>query len=107
MLHDLAKSEKNHAVKGGEILRDLGYPKVGAIIADHMDILVEADTAITESEILYLADKLVKDDQLIDLTTRKNMVFQAYHDNPQALEKITRRYHNAEIILQKIQRMIG
>jgi len=107
LLHDLAKSEKNHAVKGGEILRDLGYPKVGAIIADHMDILVEADTAITESEILYLADKLVKDDQLIDLTTRKNMVFQAYHDNPQALEKITRRYHNAEIILQKIQRMIG
>ena len=48
LLHDLVKTEKNHAVKGGEILRDLGYPKVGAIIAVHMDILVDADTAITE-----------------------------------------------------------
>ena len=107
LLHDLVKTEKNHAVKGGEILRDLGYPKVGAIIAVHMDILVDADTAITESEILYLADKLVKNDQLIDLATRKEMVFQTYRDNPQVLKKITRRYHNAEIILQKIQRIIG
>ncbi|MEL7660303.1 DVU_1551 family NTP transferase [Acetobacterium wieringae] len=107
LLHDLAKSEKNHAVKGGEILRDLGYPKVGAIIAVHMDILVDPDTAVTESEILYLADKLVKNDRLIDLATRKEMVFQAYRDNPQALKKISRRYRNAEIILQKIQRMIG
>lgn len=107
LLHDLAKTEKNHALKGGEILKAMGYPQVGAIIAVHMDILVEADTAITESEILYLADKLVKNDQLIDLATRKNMVFQVYHDNPQALEKITRRYDNAEIILQKIQRVIG
>ncbi|WP_303869143.1 DVU_1551 family NTP transferase [Acetobacterium wieringae] len=107
LLHDLAKTEKKHAEKGGEILKAMGYPQVGAIIAVHMDILVEADTAITESEILYLADKLVKNDQLIDLTTRKNLVLQTYRDNPQALEKITRRYRNAEIILQKIQRKNG
>lgn len=107
LLHDLAKTEKNHAEKGGEILKAMGYPQVGAIIADHMDIVVKADTAITESEILYLADKLVKNDQLIDLAIRKEMVLNTYHDNPEALKKITRRYHNAEIILQKIQRIIG
>lgn len=43
----------------------MGYLQVGTIIAVQMDIIIEADTAITESEILYLANKLVKDNQLI------------------------------------------
>lgn len=107
LLHDLAKTEKNHAVKGGEILKDMGYPKVGAIIAVHMDIIVEADTAVTESEILYLADKLVKNDQLLDLAIRKEMLLNTYQDNPEVIKKISRRFYNAEVILQKIQRMIG
>ncbi|KAF5091235.1 Bifunctional protein GlmU [anaerobic digester metagenome] len=107
LLHDLAKNEKNHAVKGGEILKDMGYPKVGAIIAVHMDIIVEADTAVTESEILYLADKLVKNDQLLDLAIRKEMLLNTYQDNPEVIKKISRRFYNAEVILQKIQRMIG
>lgn len=107
LLHDIAKTEKNHAYKGGELLRKMGYLKVGDIIADHIDIVVEADKAITENEILYLADKLVKDDQLMDLEARKNQMLDFYKDNPIATEKITKRYQNAELILQKIKRMIA
>jgi putative nucleotidyltransferase with HDIG domain len=107
LLHDLVKTEKKHAYRGGELLRDMGYPKVGDIIADHMDIIVEPDQAITESEILYLTDKLVENDQLIDLEVRKIMSLDFYKDNPIATEKIIKRYRNAELILQKVKRMIA
>lgn len=107
LLHDIAKTEKKHAYQGGELLREMGYPTVGDIIADHMDIIVEPDQAITESEILYLADKLVKNDQLMDLEARKIMTLDFYKDNPRATQKITMRYQNAELILQKIKRMIA
>lgn len=107
LLHDLAKTEKKHAFQGGELLREMGYPTVGDIIAEHMDIVVEPDQAVTESEILYLADKLVKNDQLMDLETRKVETLEFYKDNPRATEKIAKRYQNAELILQKIKSIIG
>ncbi len=107
LLHDLAKSEKNHAHKGGELLREMGYQNVGDIIADHIDIVVEPDKAITENEILYLADKLVKNDQLMDLEIRKIQTLDSYKDNLEVTEKIAKRYHNAEVILRKIKRIIG
>ncbi|WP_373482390.1 DVU_1551 family NTP transferase [Acetobacterium sp.] len=107
LLHDIAKTGKNHAQVGGELLRALGYKKVGDIIADHMDIVVEQGKAVTENEILYLADKLVKNDQLIDLKTRKNQTLDCYPNNPEATEKIEKRYQNAEAIMQKIKRIIG
>jgi HD superfamily phosphohydrolase YqeK len=105
LLHDLAKTKKNHAHQGGELLREMGYPTVGDIIADHIDIVVEPDQAVTESEILYLADKLVKNDQLMDLETRKIQMVDFYKDNSIASEKIAKRYQNAERILKKIKRM--
>lgn len=107
LLHDIGKTGKNHAQVGGELLRELGYEKVGAIIADHMDIVVEQGKAVTENEILYLADKLVKNDQRIDLKTRKNLTLDGYRNNPEAIEKIKKRYQNAEAIMQKIKRIIG
>lgn len=107
LLHDLAKTKKNHAHHGGELLREMGYPTVGDIIANHMDIAVGPDQAITESEILYLADKLVKNDQMMDLETRKIQTLNFYKDNPIVNAKITKRYQNAELILHKINRMIA
>lgn len=103
LLHDIARTGKNHAQKGGELVRAMGYKKVGDIIADHIDIVVEKNQAVTENELLYLADKLVKNDQLTDLETRKNQTLDFYKDNPEATEKIKLRYENAEAILDKIK----
>lgn len=107
LLHDIAKTGKNHAQVGGELLRELGYKKVGDLIADHMDIVVKQGKAVTENEILYLADKLVKNDQRIDLKTRKNQMLDSYQNNPEATKKIEKRYQDAEAIMQKIERIIG
>lgn len=104
LLHDVSRSEKNHAKAGGELLKALGYNQVGSIIETHMDIEVDKNKEISENEILYLADKLVKEDRTVSLEERFGHSLRLYGENPKALERIKDRWSTAAIIMEKIKR---
>jgi molybdenum cofactor cytidylyltransferase len=104
LLHDIAKGEKNHALKGAEILKEIGYENVGYIISTHIDIEIDENADITENEILYLADKLVKEDTVVSLADRRCQCLSEYSDNFEASEKIKSRYDTAEKIIKKIEK---
>lgn len=118
-LHDIAKTEKNHPEKGALILKNLGYDKIANIILTHMDIdidlkvnakittEIESNQPIKEREILYLADKLVKDDQFVQLSIRKAATQEKFKQQPEALAKINKRYQDAEMIIKKIEKLTG
>lgn len=107
MLHDIAKNEKNHARAGEKVLREIGYKKTGSIIGSHTNIKVDEKGMITENEILYLADKLVKEDKLISLQERFNHSLNKYKDNPEVLQKIENRRDAAFKIIEKIETATG
>jgi putative nucleotidyltransferase with HDIG domain len=107
MLHDIAKGEKNHAVKGAMILEEIGYEHVGRIISTHMDLDVDENGAINENEILYLADKLVKEDRIMSLKDRRIRYIETYCEDGEALDKINKRLDTAGIILKKIEKITG
>ena len=72
MLHDVARTETDHATEGAAILRREGYPKVAKIIEQHHDLEVhhEKENAVempTETEVVYLADKLIKGTKKVSL----------------------------------------
>ncbi|MCE5346474.1 MAG: NTP transferase domain-containing protein [Bacteroidales bacterium] len=103
MLHDIARKEKNHARAGEKILQEIGYGKVGSIIGSHTDIEIDDTVRITEGEILYLADKLVREDKLIFIEERFNHSFNKCPDNPEVLRKIENRRDAAYKIIKKIE----
>ncbi|MFZ5969222.1 MAG: DVU_1551 family NTP transferase [Bacillota bacterium] len=107
LLHDMARREKNHAQVGTMILKNMGYEHVGHIISTHTDIDVDENKKITENEILYLADKLVKEDQFMLLEERLQQYLKAYRDDLEALRKIKKRYDAAEKIMKKIEKISG
>lgn len=107
MLHDMARQEKNHARAGEEILRGIGYDKVGSIIGSHTDIEVDDNGPVSEDEILYLADKLVREDKLISIEDRFRHSLNVHKDNPEALIKIAKRRDAAYKIIKKIETVSG
>ena len=107
LLHDLARKEKNHAKEGAKILSDLGYPNVGKIIATHMDIEVNEEDNITEGELLYLADKVVQEDELVGLEKRFSEYSLKFSNNPEALNKVRKRFGEARKIEKKIKSVLG
>ncbi|MCE5348326.1 MAG: NTP transferase domain-containing protein [Bacteroidales bacterium] len=107
MLHDIARKEKNHARAGEKIMQEIGYGKVGSIIGSHTDIEVDDKERITEGEILYLADKLVKEDKAISIEERFNQSLNKYKNNPELLKKIVNRRNAAYKIIKKIETATG
>lgn len=65
---------------------------------------------ITEEQLVYLADKLVADDELVGLEERKKRALQKWHGDPtspQALETIESRMRGAHLILTKLETVLG
>ena len=67
LLHDVARTEKDHARLGAAWLRELGYEKAAALVEQHHDW--QGDT-IDEAAVLFLADKCVKEDRRVSIKER-------------------------------------
>ena len=70
MLHDLARLQKDHAAAGAEILAELGYGEISAWVAVHHELACTEETVASEEVILYLADKLIREDREVTLEER-------------------------------------
>jgi len=58
MLHDICRTDQDHARAGAAVLDENGFPLVADVIADHMDIPDHKVENIEEASIVYLADKM-------------------------------------------------
>ncbi len=67
LLHDIARTEPNHAETGAAWIRALGYPEVGDLIAQHHDY---AGNGLDEAALLFLADKYIQGERRVSLEER-------------------------------------
>ena len=96
LLHDMGKGRKRHADWGAAALLEKGYASLAAIVGDHM-VMPKDEERVSEKCVVFLADKLVKDDRETDLYAR-------YHADtpPQKRPFVRGRYEQAV----RIRRMI-
>ncbi len=59
LLHDVAKGQARHEVRGAEMLSALGLGEIAGIVAAHRDMEPPISGRLTEREIVCLADKLI------------------------------------------------
>jgi len=103
LLHDMARKEPNHAIKGAEILRAMGFGEVADIVLEHMDLRTTPHTALNEKEILFFADKLVAGNQFVmDVEKRFKEKLIRYKADPEAVEAINARLETFSIIREKL-----
>ncbi len=101
-LHDIARDRPDHAAAGAKMLAGMGYPRVGAVVAEHMDLRLRGP-AVDEACLLYLADKYVIEDRPATLEERFAKPLAACADRPEVLARISRRFEDAKNIAQSIK----
>jgi putative nucleotidyltransferase with HDIG domain len=118
LLHDVLKRTANahpdHATAGAELLRQLEFPKVAAVVALHTDYplpqsALSASSAWLpdEAAIVYLADKLVSADRILGLEQRFLRAFERFQHDPAALASARRRLAVAEAIFHHVEAHLG
>ena len=105
-LHDLAKGGPDHAVKGARMLADMGFSRVGELVASHMDIRPPRGS-LNEAALLYLADKCVDGDQLTPFEHRFKRTLAKYAGQPEALKAVEKRLGNARLIQRSLEKVLG
>ena len=107
LLHDIARKEKNHADVGALKLKAMGYEVIGNIIATHMDIEVNLNAPLNENELLFLADKLVSEDDVCGFEKRFEKAFLKCAGNFDAQKNIMKRLNATKMIIHKIETLTG
>ena len=92
LLHDLSKTEclrtkRNHAKVGCQLLKGMGYERVGEVVAHHIRLEKEGNPlALSEEEIVNYADKRVMHDRIVPLEERFNDLMERYGKQPNGRE---------------------
>jgi len=96
LLHDLTKTEclrtkEDHALTGSQLLKGMGYERVGEIVAQHIWLGKEEDSSsVSEEEIVNYADKRVMHDRIVSLEERFNDLKERYGENLRAMDYLGR-----------------
>jgi uncharacterized protein len=94
LLHDITKTrsfetDENHALTGGQVLTDLGYPEIGDLVRQHVRLDDYSDhQSLSEAVIINYADKRVLHDQIVSLDERMNYIMDRYGKDPELQQRI-------------------
>jgi uncharacterized protein len=84
LLHDLTKTEclktkEDHAQTGSRLLKEMGFERIGQVVAQHIWLCKEGDpSSVSEEEIVNYADKRVMHDRIVSLEERFNDLKERY-----------------------------
>jgi uncharacterized protein len=108
LLHDITKTRsletrEPHDQSGGELLRELGFTRVGEIVKQHVILLdFDPQEKLEEREIINYADKRVMHDRIVSLSERVKDLIQRYGTTEKIKNLIRQRESSAYAIEKKI-----
>jgi putative nucleotidyltransferase with HDIG domain len=113
LLHDITKSEclktkEDHARTGSELLKKLGYERVGEVVAEHIRLSRKNDpSSITEEEIVNYSDKRVQHDRIVSLEERFKDLVERYGKGDRASGYMEQLREASTAIENKIFSILG
>ena len=108
LLHDITKTRsletrEPHDQSGGELLRELGFTRVGEIVKQHVILLdFSPQEKLEEREIINYADKRVMHDKIVSISERVEDLIQRYGTTKKIKNLIRQRESNTYAIEKKI-----
>lgn len=107
LLHDVARCYLDHAREGGAIVRGFNYPRVAEVVAVHMDLEVPEEQPVTEAEVVFLADKMIKGQSVVGLAQRLRQVLERLNGDEAARLAAKHRMEQAGLIKKKVEKVLG
>ena len=110
LLHDIARVENRHWDVGADIMEKLGYEEESCIIRVHMRYSPFSPVAeVTETDIVCLGDRLVKEDAYVGLDSRIEYIIDKAKRNgkEEAIPIILEKKEDTKRFLDEIRSVIG
>ena len=89
------------------MLGDVGFARIGDIVAMHTDLADGETTASLEAKIVYLADKFVRDEELVSIEERYHSAGEKYGMIPEIADKIRQYKKHALSVKEEVKTLLG
>lgn len=106
ILHDICRTEEEHAKKGRELLRSMGLDAEAEIVGAHMGEGIDT-AAIGEKEVVFLADKLLKCDERVSIDSRYDTTLKKYVPGTEAYAAALKRKAQALALKETAESVLG
>jgi molybdenum cofactor cytidylyltransferase len=106
LLHDVARAKPHHADAGADLLEELGYPRLAPLLRRHMRLGAPADV-LDETQVVYLADKMVSGDRVVGLEERFSERLARMGHDAAASEAVRARRDEARLVLDRVDTVLG
>jgi radical SAM family uncharacterized protein len=104
MLHDIARTELEHAKVGADILRGAGLAEAALIVEHHMTHHFPEDIeSFTELDLVCIGDRMVREDVFVGYEKRMNDVLARYADDTDIVTRITQDVERSRRIIGLIE----
>ena len=108
LVHDVARTEDEHALVGYGILKIMGYMDEAEIVRVHMTYpQYNSVDKLNECDIVCIADRVVKEDTYVGLDERIDYILKKAEGKPDVQKKILKKKEETRILLDEIGEIIG
>lgn len=107
LLHDVARDQPGHAGAGADLVAQSGYARVAPLVRLHARLGERGADEPDETQVVYLADKLVQGTKVVGLDARFAARFERWATDADALEGVRARKAEAERVLLRVERILG
>ena len=107
LAHDVARTSEKHGEVGAEILEKLGYQDEAAIVRVHMTYDFHDFSQIDETDLVCLADRLVKEDCYVGLDARIDYILHKAPQDETVRRRILEKKEQTRQLIGQIETLIG
>jgi molybdenum cofactor cytidylyltransferase len=107
LLHDVAKGRTRHEAVGAKLLRGLGLHPVAEVVAGHRDMPPPVSGTLSEKEVVFLADKLIRGKSRIAVRQRFMEKLELYAGKKAICRGIRVRMNHALSLQEMVERATG
>ena len=106
-LHDVNRLEPKHSQVAADNLQALGYEAIAHIVREHDRELRLSPEMFTETNLVFLADKLIKESTLVSIEHRYEGAFKHFPPSTPIGKMIQRDSGSARVLLAEYVRLTG
>lgn len=107
LAHDLFRVRENHGEAAAKLLRSLGHAREAEVVRDHMHYEFNDFDRLNETDIMCLADRLVKEDRYVGLDERIEYLIAKEPDNTERTERILKSKRKTRDFIDKVETRTG
>jgi radical SAM family uncharacterized protein len=108
LLHDISRTEAQHARAGAELLQKLGFERIAKIVSRHMDHRFQGGSAeITELDVVCLGDRVIRENICVGFEKRMEDLLARFSHDEGAVSGITASIEKSRAFIRGIEERTG